>query len=138
MRIPFCENCKDLYKIKVAFEGEEGEIDCDKCIYDRLSRQLKEGILCKLLDLRQGKKIQLLDHWHAIGNDEINYSFKHGVVQKYQRHYDNGNIIGYTIDILMNDYYQELNEFDNCLIFTEADANWHDKLYENMKVIVYE
>lgn len=138
MRIPFCENCKDLYTIKVVFEGEESEIDCNKCTYDRLSRQLQEGRITKLFDVLEGQRIQLLDHWHAVNDDEVSYAFEDGTVKEYNRHYKNGHIIGYSIEIQLYKYHDELDEWDNKLIFTDADANWHDKLYENMKVIVYD
>ena len=136
--IPFCENCKDSYKVKVVFEGEECEVDCNKCTYDRLSRQLECGTITKFIDIQEGQRVQFLDHWHAIENDELDYSFKRGIVKEYQRNYKEGHLIGYSIEIQLLDYHEELDEWDNKLIFTEADANWHDKLYENMKVIVYE
>ena len=46
--------------------------------------------------------------------------------------------VAYSIEVQLLDYHKELDEWDNKLLFTEADANWHDKLYETMKVIVYE
>lgn len=136
--IPICEKCKDTYKVKVAFEGEECEIDCKSCDYERLSRQLKCGTITLLLDIQKGQRIQFLDHWHAIENDELDYSFTTGIVKEYQRNYKEGHLIGYSIEVQLDNYHEELDEWDNRLIFTDADANWSDHLYENMKVIVYE
>ena len=73
-----------------------------------------------------------------IENDELDYSFKRAIVKEYQRNYRNGHLIGYSIEVQLLDYHEELDEWDNKLIFMDVDANWHDRLYENMKVIVYE
>ena len=86
----------------------------------------------------EGQRIQLLDHWHAVNDGEESYAFEDGIVKEYYRHYKEGVIVGYSIEIQLDRYHGELDEWDNTLIFTDADANWHDKLYENMKVIVYD
>ena len=127
---PSCKTCNDTKLVDLEWEGEKSEVSCPDCTGDKLSRVLREGTIIPLINVQKGDRIQLLDHWHTVYNDELDCSFMVGKIYDYDKSYKNGNLKYWQIELGLenNKYDHDLREWENSLIFTSHDGNDEDKL----------